>query len=89
MFSSYCKDLESEKVEGDELTVVLLARYLRCNISILSPFNKWKMYPSLPDDIILMYDARYNPTQDLGKATQNQSKTQVLLDLFLNKYPTV
>ena len=76
-------------MEGDELIVVLLARFLRRNISILSPFNKWKMYPTLPDDIILMFDTRYNSTQDLATATQNQSKAQVMLDLFLNKYPTV
>ena len=87
-FKDFCKDLKNDKVHGDELYIVLLSRYLRRNITVLSPFDKWKMYPTLQDDIILMFDGRYWPTQNLSQVQSEQSKENYLLDLFLNKYPT-
>ena len=88
-FSSYCHDLQAEKIAGDELHVVLMAKYLRRNITVFTPFNTWTMYPSLKEDIILTYDGKYGATQDLETATGNQSKNEFLLDLFLNKHPLI
>ena len=88
-FSEFCRDLESEKVQGDELILVLLAKFLWRNITVISPFNTWTMYPSLPQDIILTYDGRFAATQDLASALENQSKRNFLLDLFLNKHPMI
>ena len=82
-FLEFCKDLE----QGDELTVMLLARYLRQNI--MSPFATWTIYPMLQKDIILMYDGRYGATQNLAAAMSNQSKDTCLLDMFLNKFPMI
>ena len=80
--------MEHEKVQGDELTVVL-ARYLRRNIMVIAPFTMWTMYPTLQQDIILMYDGRYGATHNLAAAMSNQSKDTFLLDMFLNKFPMI
>ena len=88
-FLEFCRDLESEKVQGDELILVLLAKFLWRNITVISPFNTWTMYPSLPQDIILTYNGRFAATQDLASALKNQSKRNFLLDLFLNKHPMI
>ena len=88
-FSEFCHDLETEKVQGDELMLVLLAKFLRRNITVISPSNTWTMYPSLPQDIILTYDGHFAATQDLASALENQSKREFFLDLFLNKHPMI
>ena len=56
---------------------------------MISAFNTWTMFPSLPQDIILTYDGRFAATQDLASALENQSKREFLLDLFLNKHPMI
>lgn len=88
-FSQYCRELESEKLQGDELMLVLLAKFLRRNITVISPFNTWTMFPTMDRDIILTYDGRFGATQDLAAALENQSKREFLLDLFLNKHPLI
>ena len=88
-FLEFYGDLESEKVHGDELMLVLLAKFLRRNITMISAFNTWTMFPSLPQDIILTYDGHFAATQDLASALENQSKREFLLDLFLNKHPMI
>ena len=88
-FSEFCHDLDCEKVHGDELMLVLLAKFLRRKITVISPFNTWTMYPSLPQDIILTYDGHFAATQDLASALKNQSKREFFLDLFLNKHPKI
>ena len=70
---------------GDELTLVLLVKYLKCNISVISPFNTWIMYPTLAKDIILMYDGRFGAMQDLSSVVVAQSKCDdTLMKMFLN-----
>ena len=61
--------------------LVLLAKFLHQNITVISPFNTWTMYP------ILTYDGRFGATQDLAATLETQSKRDFLLDLFLNKHP--
>ena len=56
---------------------------------MISAFNTWTIFPSLPQDIILTYDGRFTATQDLVSALENQSKQEFLLDLFLNKHPMI
>ena len=67
--------------------LVLLAKFLHQNITVILPFHTWTMYPTMDKDIILMYDGHFGATQDLGAALENQSKRDFLLDLFLNKHP--
>ena len=69
--------------------LVLLAKFLQRNITVISPFNTWTMYLSLPQDIILAYDGHFAVTQDLVSALENQSKRNFFLDLFLNKHPMI
>ena len=88
-FSQFCWELESEKVQGDELMLVLLAKFLCQNITVISPFNTWTMFPTMDKDIILTYDGRFGATQDLAGSLENQSKKDFLLDLFLNKHPLI
>ena len=83
-FNDFVKDLKEEKVTGDELTLILIARYLKRNITVLSPFNTWTLYPTLSTDIVLMYDGHYSPMQDLSSSAAAQSKSNFLMDLFLN-----
>ena len=73
------KDLEVEKIAGDEMTVLLLCKYLQHNISIMFPFYTWSMCPSLPKDIILSFDEWFSPTQDLSQSAGAQSKSDDLL----------
>ena len=84
-FNAYVKDLESERIIGDELTLVLLARYMKRNVSVMTPYNTWTLYPSLKQDIILVYDGRFSPIQDLSNSAAAQSKPDALLmRMFLN-----
>ena len=69
--------------------LVLPAKFLRRNITVISPFNTWTMFPTMDRDIILTYDGRFGATQDLATALENQSKREFLLDLFLNKHPLI
>ena len=84
-FNDFVRDLKEEKVAGNELTLILIARYLKRNITVLSPFNMWTLYPTLSRDIVIMYDWRFAPTQDLSTSATAQSKsTDFLMNLFLN-----
>ena len=83
-FHDFVKDLAEEKIVGDELTLVLLSRYLKRNITVISPFNTWTMFPTMTTDIVLTYDGRFWPTQDLSTSAVAQSKSEELLKLFLN-----
>ena len=54
-------------------------------MSVMTPYNTWTLYPSLKQDIILVYDGRFSPTQDLSNSTAAQSKSDALLmRMFLN-----
>ena len=84
-FSNYVKQLEQDKIIGDELTLVLLACFLKRNVTIMAPNNMWAMYQTLKQDIILAYDGRFAPTQDLSASASSQSKlNESLMKLFLN-----
>ena len=79
------KELEQEKIVGDELTLVLLACFLKTNVTVMAPYNTWTLYPTLKLDIILSYDGRLAPTQDLSALAASQSKfDESLMKLFLN-----
>ena len=79
------KELEQEKIVGDELTLVLLVCFLKRNVTIMAPYNTWTLYPTLKPDIILSYDGRFAPTQDLSASAASQSKfDESLMKLFLN-----
>ena len=84
-FNAYVKDLESERIVGDKLTLMLLACYMKRNVSVMTPYNTWTLYPSLKQDIILVYDGRFSPTQDLSNSAAAQSKSDsLLMKMFLN-----
>ena len=83
-FSDCVKDLECEKVAGDELSVVLLSKYLRRNITVVGPFQTWSMFPTMKQDIILTFDGRFGSTQDLTQSAAAQSESEELFYLFLN-----
>ena len=85
LFNAYVKDLEKERIVGDELTLVLLACYMKRNVSVMTLYNTWTLYPSLKQDIILVYDGRFAPTQDLSTSAAVQSKSdELLMRMFLN-----
>ena len=83
-YHDFITDLEMQKIVGDEMTLVLLAKYLKQNITVLSPFNTWTMYPTYKTDIVLTFDGRFAPTQDLSTSVAAQSESKTLLHLFLN-----
>ena len=83
-YDEFVKDLEWEKIVSDKLSLVLLAKFLKHNIMVISPFNTWTMYPTYKTDIILTYDGRFGATQDLSTSVATQSKSDMLLKLFLN-----
>ena len=79
------KELEQEKIVGNELTLILLAHFLKRNVTIMAPYNMWTLYPTLKPDIILSYDGRFAPTQDLSALVASQSKfDKSSMKLFLN-----
>ena len=83
-YSEYVADLEKEKIAGDDLTLVLLAKYLKHNVTVVSPFNTWTIFPSMKTDIILTYDGHFGATQDLSTSAAAQSESNMLFELFLN-----
>ena len=72
-YSKYIADLEKEKIAGDELILVLLAKYLKRNITVVSPFNTWTIFLFLKTDIVLMFDGCFGATQHLSTSAAAQS----------------
>ena len=83
-YDDFIKDLEWERIVGDELLLVLLANFLKRNITVISPFNTLTIYPMYKTDIILTYARKFGATQDLSTSVATQSKCDMLLKLFLN-----
>ena len=83
-YSEYVTDLEKEKIAGDELILILLAKYVKRNVTVVSPFNTWTIFPSMKTDIVLTYDGRFGTTQDLSTSAAAQSESNMLFELFLN-----
>ena len=81
-FDEYVNHLEKDKVAGDELSVVLLSKYLKRNITVLGPSRTWKMYPVMKDDIVISFDGRYYATQD----TKSSIATSRELDYIYISY---
>ena len=80
----FIQDHKTEKIAGDEMSIILLSKYLQRNITVIAPFATWTMYPSLEQDIILIYDGKFSPTQDLTNPAAVESKSNYFLRLFLN-----
>ena len=83
-YDDFIKDLEWERIVGDEISLVLLAKFLKRNIMVISPFNTWTMYPMYKTNIVLTYAGKFGATQDLSTSVAAQSKCDMLLKLFLN-----
>ena len=56
------------KEPGDECTILLAAKWLRRNITVISPERDWQAYDNIKDDIVIIYH---------GQMREDEMKFQV------------
>lgn len=47
--------LRKLKEAGDETTIILAGKWLRRNITVISPERDWRLYDGIKDDIVIIY----------------------------------
>ena len=57
-FDDLVNDLMSAKEVGDEFTLMLAAKWLRRNITVITSKKDWSVYTNCPHDIVVTYKGK-------------------------------
>ena len=68
-------ELKSAKQVGDEFTLMIASKWLRCNITVITSKRDWKVYDNCQNDIVLTYKGK--DRWGHGKWTSSQVVTRM------------
>ena len=75
-------ELKSAKAVGDEFTLMIASKWLRCNITVITSKRDWKVYDHCEHDIVLTYKGKdwwgrgkWTSSQVVSEEPGSRSKT--------------
>ena len=63
MIEKYYSQLQTEKIHPDIVNLVLLAKWQRCNITVMTSKQIWSLYPDANPNIVIGFKGK-DPNKD-------------------------
>ena len=90
-YQNLIDDLKGAKEVGEEFTLLLASKWLRCNITVVTSKKNWSVYANCTPDIVIMYKGKdhfgrgkWTSSQLMACSANTRSKSASKLLLIFN-----